>query len=177
MKIGQGLLIFHPCNFFVCKKKVCGKMLEPVTPSVYKHSNTWIVHTLTIIWQYDAVAVSGFSAVKCLRFLQKDLQSDQSYARFQLFLPFLKYHKYFAQFLRLYILHLVSYLIINVKHFSCLFTCRIFVFNYYINVLFLLFPGSKCPEVKPDGILRLYSMKFCPYAQRTRLVLAAKKIP
>ena len=36
--------------------------------------------------------------------------------------------------------------------------------------------GSTCPEVKP-GVLRLYSMRFCPYAQRTRLVLAAKRIP
>lgn len=36
--------------------------------------------------------------------------------------------------------------------------------------------GSSCPEVKP-GVIRLYSMKFCPYAQRVRLVLAAKKIP
>lgn len=34
--------------------------------------------------------------------------------------------------------------------------------------------GSPCPE--NPKILRLYSMKFCPYAQRTRLVIAAKKI-
>ncbi|KAI9560858.1 hypothetical protein GHT06_011812 [Daphnia sinensis] len=35
--------------------------------------------------------------------------------------------------------------------------------------------GSTCPDVTP-GLMRLYSMKFCPYAQRTRLVLAAKRI-
>lgn len=39
-----------------------------------------------------------------------------------------------------------------------------------------LAPGSTCPEVTP-GLMRLYNMKFCPYAQRTRLVLAAKRIP
>lgn len=36
--------------------------------------------------------------------------------------------------------------------------------------------GSECPPLK-SGVLRCYSMKFCPYAQRTRLVLAAKGIP
>jgi len=36
--------------------------------------------------------------------------------------------------------------------------------------------GSSCPPLA-KGNLRLYSMKYCPYAQRTRLVLAAKKIP
>ena len=35
--------------------------------------------------------------------------------------------------------------------------------------------GAKCPELK-HGLLRVYSMRFCPYAQRTRLVLAAKQI-
>ncbi|CAH3121477.1 unnamed protein product [Pocillopora meandrina] len=35
--------------------------------------------------------------------------------------------------------------------------------------------GSEKPVSKTDG-LRLYSMRFCPYAQRTRLVLAAKGI-
>jgi len=36
--------------------------------------------------------------------------------------------------------------------------------------------GSSFPEVKP-GLMRLYSMRFCPFAQRTRLALAAKQIP
>ncbi|XP_069111865.1 glutathione S-transferase omega-1-like [Argopecten irradians] len=35
--------------------------------------------------------------------------------------------------------------------------------------------GSEFPALTP-GKLRLYSMRFCPYAQRTRLVLAHKKI-
>lgn len=36
--------------------------------------------------------------------------------------------------------------------------------------------GSPCPPLEP-GVLRIYSMKFCPYAERTRLVLYAKNIP
>ncbi|NP_001165912.1 glutathione S-transferase O1 isoform X1 [Nasonia vitripennis] len=36
--------------------------------------------------------------------------------------------------------------------------------------------GSKAPPVE-NGKLRLYSMRFCPYAQRIHLVLDAKKIP
>lgn len=35
--------------------------------------------------------------------------------------------------------------------------------------------GSEKPASKTDG-LRLYSMRFCPYAERARLVLAAKGI-
>ena len=35
--------------------------------------------------------------------------------------------------------------------------------------------GSEFPALKP-GILRLYSMRFCPYSQRVRLVLEAKNI-
>jgi len=37
-------------------------------------------------------------------------------------------------------------------------------------------PGSEMPPLK-SATLRIYSMVFCPYAQRARLVLAAKKIP
>jgi len=36
--------------------------------------------------------------------------------------------------------------------------------------------GSACPPLKP-GLIRIYSMKFCPWAQKTRLVLAHKNIP
>jgi glutathione S-transferase len=36
--------------------------------------------------------------------------------------------------------------------------------------------GSPLPEVNPD-LLRIYSMLFCPFAERTRLVLAHKNIP
>uniref|UniRef100_A0A0B6ZPN1 Glutathione S-transferase omega n=1 Tax=Arion vulgaris TaxID=1028688 RepID=A0A0B6ZPN1_9EUPU len=36
--------------------------------------------------------------------------------------------------------------------------------------------GSVFPPTKPK-LLRIYSMRYCPYAQRTRLVLAHKNIP
>ncbi|XP_075072290.1 glutathione S-transferase omega-1-like [Mixophyes fleayi] len=36
--------------------------------------------------------------------------------------------------------------------------------------------GSDAPGPVPEGIIRLYSMRFCPYAQRARLVLLAKGI-
>lgn len=36
--------------------------------------------------------------------------------------------------------------------------------------------GSTFPPIKP-GVLRIYSMRFCPFAHRTRLVLHHKKIP
>ncbi|XP_075072297.1 glutathione S-transferase omega-1-like [Mixophyes fleayi] len=36
--------------------------------------------------------------------------------------------------------------------------------------------GSDAPGPVPEGIIRLYSMRFCPYAQSTRLVLLAKGI-
>ncbi|XP_062851636.1 glutathione S-transferase omega-1-like [Trichomycterus rosablanca] len=36
--------------------------------------------------------------------------------------------------------------------------------------------GSCAPGPVPEGKIRIYSMRFCPYAQRTRLVLNAKGI-
>ncbi|XP_075072294.1 glutathione S-transferase omega-1-like isoform X2 [Mixophyes fleayi] len=36
--------------------------------------------------------------------------------------------------------------------------------------------GSDVPGPVPEGFIRLYSMRFCPYAQRPRLVLLAKGI-
>ncbi|XP_074763782.1 glutathione S-transferase omega-1-like isoform X3 [Athene noctua] len=36
--------------------------------------------------------------------------------------------------------------------------------------------GSAAPGPVPAGLIRLYSMRFCPFAQRTRLVLRAKGI-
>ncbi|KAM6306413.1 glutathione S-transferase omega-1 [Aegotheles albertisi] len=36
--------------------------------------------------------------------------------------------------------------------------------------------GSAAPGPVPGGLIRLYSMRFCPFAQRTRLVLRAKGI-
>lgn len=36
--------------------------------------------------------------------------------------------------------------------------------------------GSLPPGPVPEGLIRIYSMRFCPYAHRTRLVLRAKGI-
>ncbi|XP_075698505.1 glutathione S-transferase omega-1-like [Rhinoderma darwinii] len=36
--------------------------------------------------------------------------------------------------------------------------------------------GSAAPGPVPEGLIRLYSMRFCPFAQRPRLVLLAKGI-
>ncbi|KAM9323790.1 glutathione S-transferase omega-1-like [Gastrophryne carolinensis] len=36
--------------------------------------------------------------------------------------------------------------------------------------------GSKMPGPVPEGIIRVYSMRFCPFAHRARLILAAKRI-
>uniref|UniRef100_A0A8D0KRL1 Glutathione S-transferase omega n=1 Tax=Strix occidentalis caurina TaxID=311401 RepID=A0A8D0KRL1_STROC len=36
--------------------------------------------------------------------------------------------------------------------------------------------GSAAPGPVAEGLIRLYSMRFCPFAQRTRLVLRAKGI-
>ncbi|XP_047486611.1 pyrimidodiazepine synthase-like [Penaeus chinensis] len=35
--------------------------------------------------------------------------------------------------------------------------------------------GSPCPPLQP-GVMRIYSMRFCPFAQRVRLVLDAKGV-
>ncbi|KAH8406907.1 hypothetical protein KR222_011330, partial [Zaprionus bogoriensis] len=37
--------------------------------------------------------------------------------------------------------------------------------------------GSPKPVLPDDGVPRLYSMRFCPFAQRAHLVLNAKKVP
>ncbi|XP_022215518.2 pyrimidodiazepine synthase [Drosophila obscura] len=37
--------------------------------------------------------------------------------------------------------------------------------------------GSSKPVLPDDGQLRLFSMRFCPYAERAHLVLNAKKVP
>ncbi|XP_037638859.1 glutathione S-transferase omega-1-like [Sebastes umbrosus] len=36
--------------------------------------------------------------------------------------------------------------------------------------------GSAAPDPVPNNLIRLYSMRFCPFAHRTRLVLSAKEI-
>ncbi|XP_074855316.1 glutathione S-transferase omega-1 [Carettochelys insculpta] len=36
--------------------------------------------------------------------------------------------------------------------------------------------GSTAPGPVPEGLIRVYSMRFCPFAERTRLVLKAKGI-
>ncbi|GCB83104.1 hypothetical protein scyTo_0023407, partial [Scyliorhinus torazame] len=36
--------------------------------------------------------------------------------------------------------------------------------------------GSPVPGPVPAGLIRVYSMKYCPFAHRTRLVLEAKGI-
>lgn len=42
---------------------------------------------------------------------------------------------------------------------------------------FVCIPGDEKPVFPDDGIYQLYSMRFCPYAARTHLVLDAKNIP
>lgn len=44
------------------------------------------------------------------------------------------------------------------------------------NNVFCFFLGSVEPP-RTEGILTIYSMKYCPYAQRPLLVLKAKNIP
>lgn len=43
--------------------------------------------------------------------------------------------------------------------------------------VYVFFTGSTKPNIPADGKLRLYSMKFCPFAQRAHLILNAKGIP
>lgn len=45
------------------------------------------------------------------------------------------------------------------------------------RITLILFSGSRKPHLPLDGALRLFSMRFCPYAQRVHLVLNAKNIP
>lgn len=40
-----------------------------------------------------------------------------------------------------------------------------------------MFTGDAYPDLPKDGKLHLLSMRFCPFAQRIHLVLAAKQIP
>lgn len=44
----------------------------------------------------------------------------------------------------------------------------------YIYPVFIA--GSAAPGPVPEGLIRVYSMRFCPFAQRARLVLNAKGI-
>ncbi|XP_034137076.1 pyrimidodiazepine synthase isoform X2 [Drosophila guanche] len=37
--------------------------------------------------------------------------------------------------------------------------------------------GSAKPQLPEDGVLRVYSMRFCPFSQRVHLILDAKGIP
>uniref|UniRef100_A0A672J7I8 Glutathione S-transferase omega n=1 Tax=Salarias fasciatus TaxID=181472 RepID=A0A672J7I8_SALFA len=45
-----------------------------------------------------------------------------------------------------------------------------------MNKCYLLLLGSAPPGPVPAGTIRIYSMRFCPFAQRARLVLNAKGI-
>ncbi|XP_036121494.1 glutathione S-transferase omega-2 isoform X2 [Molossus molossus] len=45
-----------------------------------------------------------------------------------------------------------------------------------VDVTRALAKGSVPPGPVPEGLIRIYSMRFCPYAHRTRLVLWAKGI-
>lgn len=49
-----------------------------------------------------------------------------------------------------------------------LFKLRLFIWSL------VYFTESCAPGAVPNGLIRVYSMRFCPYAQRTRLVLHAK---
>lgn len=47
----------------------------------------------------------------------------------------------------------------------------------YFDETFFLHLGEAEPKFPDDGKLQLFSMRFCPYAQRIHIVLEAKKIP
>lgn len=57
------------------------------------------------------------------------------------------------------------------------------VFVYFPSIccffqpICLIASGSQAPKFPDDGKLRLYSMRFCPFAHRAHLVLEAKNIP
>lgn len=46
-----------------------------------------------------------------------------------------------------------------------------------ISLSHLSFTGASMPALPKDGKIRLFSMRFCPFAQRVHLVLDAKDIP
>ncbi|XP_067931465.1 pyrimidodiazepine synthase-like [Watersipora subatra] len=54
-------------------------------------------------------------------------------------------------------------------------SCHTTLPSYLISQSKHLTAADPCPELLPDT-LRLYSMKWCPFAQRTRLALAHKQI-
>lgn len=51
------------------------------------------------------------------------------------------------------------------------FFYKTLVFFHYIHL------GDPEPNLPKDGKLQLLSMRFCPYAQRSHIILEAKKIP
>lgn len=53
--------------------------------------------------------------------------------------------------------------------------CGSMYYFFIIHVLIVILGSVEPP--RNEGLLRLYSMEFCPYAHRSRLVLKAKGIP
>lgn len=53
---------------------------------------------------------------------------------------------------------------------------NIIIINHDIGKWTFFFAGSPAPGPVPAGYIRVYSMRFCPFAQRARLVLNAKGI-
>lgn len=57
-------------------------------------------------------------------------------------------------------------------------TFSVFGLNKFVDYfVFYIIVGDEKPVFPNDGIYQLYSMRFCPYAARTHLVLDAKNIP